>query len=150
MVWFDALMTNPDRTVRNPNILLWGGRQWLIDHGAALYIHHTWRYVQRHAAQPFERSRDHVLLPYAGSIAEADRHLASQLTTEVLESIVQQVPEAWLADDALSRRAIRTPGEQRRAYVDYLTRRLEAPRAFAQEAERARVQAASTDGAGRG
>ena len=42
-VWLDALVTNPDRTVQNPNLLLWHGRLWLIDHGAALYIHHTWR-----------------------------------------------------------------------------------------------------------
>jgi len=141
VVWFDALVTNPDRTMRNPNILVWHGRQWLIDHGAALYIHHTWRDVDRHARQPFERSRDHILLPYADSIADADERLAPELTPEVLESIVELVPEAWLADDALSRRAIHTPEQQRRAYVEYLTRRLESPHAFAAEAERARVEA---------
>ena len=59
----------------------------------------------------------------------------------MLESIVELVPEAWLADDALSRRAIHTPEQQRRAYVEYLTRRLESPHAFAAEAERARVEA---------
>jgi hypothetical protein len=142
VVWFDALVTNPDRTARNPNILVWHGRPWLIDHGAALYIHHTWRDVDRHARQPFERSRDHILLPYAGSIAEADQRLASQLKPELLAAIAALIPEAWLADDALSRRTIRTPAEQRGAYVEYLTRRLEAPRLFAQEAEHARVEAA--------
>jgi hypothetical protein len=150
VVWFDALVTNPDRTARNPNILVWHGRQWLIDHGAALYIHHTWRDADRHARQPFERSRDHILLPDADSITEADERLAPQLTTEVLESIVELVPEAWLADDALSRRAIRTPAEQRRAYVRYLTTRLEAPRAFAAEAEHARVTAGTSGGPPRG
>src|SRR5687768_2884898 len=39
-VWFDAYVTNVDRTPRNPNIILWHRRPWLIDHGAALYIHH--------------------------------------------------------------------------------------------------------------
>jgi hypothetical protein len=141
VVWFDALVTNPDRTTRNPNILVWHGRQWLIDHGAALYVHHTWRDVDRHARQPFERSRDHILLPYADSIAEADERLAPELTPKVLDSIVEMVPEAWLGDDALSRRTIHTPDEQRRAYVKYLSRRLEAPRAFAEEAERVRVEA---------
>src|SRR5437764_4503493 len=32
IVWFDAFITNVDRTVRNTNILLWQGRLWLIDH----------------------------------------------------------------------------------------------------------------------
>lgn len=152
VVWFDALVTNPDRSMRNPNILVWHGRQWLIDHGAALFIHHTWRDVDRHARQPFERSRDHILLPYADAIAEADERLAPELTPETLESIVELVPEAWLADDALSRRARQTPEQQRRAYVQYLTRRLEAPRAFAEEAERARVErlASAADGGRRG
>ena len=77
VVWLDALVTNPDRTAQNPNLLVWHGRPWLIDHGAALYVHHTWRDPDEHARRPFERIGDHVLLPYAGSIAEADaRHAA--------------------------------------------------------------------------
>ena len=66
VVWLDALVTNPDRTAQNPNLLVWHGRPWLIDHGAALYIHHTWRDPDEHARRPFERIGDHVLLPYAG------------------------------------------------------------------------------------
>ena len=69
VVWLDALVTNPDRTAQNPNLLVWHGRPWLIDHGAALYIHHTWRDPDEHARRPFERIRDHVLLPYAEPIA---------------------------------------------------------------------------------
>jgi hypothetical protein len=150
VVWFDALVTNPDRTVRNPNILVWHGRQWLIDHGAALYIHHTWRDAERHARGPFERSRDHILLPYAASIADADRRLAPLLTPPVVEALVDLVPESWLADDALSRRTVRPAVEQRRAYVEYLARRLEEPRAFALEAERARMEAAAVAGRSHG
>ena len=30
---------------------------WLIDHGASLYIHHTWRDPDAHARRPFERIR---------------------------------------------------------------------------------------------
>ena len=82
VVWFDALVTNPDRTIRNPNLLVWHKRTWLIDHGAALYIHHTWRNPAEHARQPFERIADHVLLPYADSIAEADKRLASTFGAE--------------------------------------------------------------------
>ena len=55
VVWLDALVTNPDRTAQNPNLLVWHGRPWLIDHGAALYIHHTWRDPDAHARRPFER-----------------------------------------------------------------------------------------------
>ena len=127
IVWFDALVTNPDRSAKNPNMLVWHGRLWLIDHGASLYVQHTWRDAARHARQPFERIRDHLLLPYAGSLAEADDRLASTLTPAVLESIVAAVPDEWL------RGALREP------YLDYLRRRLTAPRPFVAEADRARV-----------
>lgn len=127
VVWFDALVTNPDRTAKNTNILVWHGRQWLIDHGAALYVQHTWRDAARHARQPFERIRDHVLLPYAGSVAASDERLAPLLAPAVLESIVAAVPEAWL------------DGAPRERYLEYLIRRLDAPRPFVLEADRARA-----------
>jgi hypothetical protein len=127
VVWFDALVTNPDRTARNANILVWHGRQWLIDHGASLYVQHTWRDTARHARQPFERIRDHVLLPYADSVAAADERLAPILTPAALESIVAAVPDEWLR------------GGSRQPYLDYLGRRLRPPRPFVVEADRARV-----------
>ncbi len=82
IVWLDGLITNPDRTAQNPNLLVWHGRSWLIDHGAALYIHHTWREPEAHARRPFERLADHVLLPVAGSLVEADARLAGKLDRE--------------------------------------------------------------------
>lgn len=139
-VWFDALVTNPDRTFRNPNILVWHKRDWFIDHGAALYIHYTWRDPAAHARQPFERIADHILLPHAGSMRDADERLAGQLTPELLRSIVDLVPEDWLADE-LSSREIGGPETQRQAYLEYLGRRLAAPRAWVDEAERAREAA---------
>jgi len=141
VVWFDALLTNPDRTIRNPNILVWHRRHWLIDHGAALYIHFTWRDADAHARRSFDRVRDHVLLPYAGSIDAADERLAGVLTPEVVASIVDQVPDDWLADDALSVRSTLAPTDQRTAYVAYLGRGLEAPRPFVAAAEAARAGA---------
>ena len=114
-------------------------RSWLIDHGAALYIQHTWRDAEEHARQPFERIADHVLLPYAGSIREADERLAPAAHARAPESTVEMVPEAWLEDDALSRRGRRSPSLQREAYLDYLATRLAEPRAWVAEAERARV-----------
>jgi hypothetical protein len=134
VVWLDALVTNPDRTVRNPNLLVWHGRLWLIDHGAALYIHHTWRDPDEHARRPFERIRDHVLLPFAGSIEEADGRHASRIDAAFLTELVDALPDAWLPTDPVAGLA----ADQRAAYVRYLLRRLEAPRTFVEEAERAR------------
>jgi len=137
VVWLDALVTNPDRSPQNPNLLVWHGRPWLIDHGAALYIHHTWRDPDDHARRPFERIASHVLLPYADSIEAADDRNAMRIDEALLGDLVDALPDAWLPDDA----AIGGAEAQRRGYVRYLTRRLKAPRAFAQEAERARTAA---------
>jgi hypothetical protein len=135
IVWLDALTTNPDRTVQNPNLLGWHGRLWCIDHGAALYVHHTWRDPDAHARRPFGRVHDHVLLPYASSVAAADERLAARISREVLESVIDGVPEDWLATEP----SMGSPAETRAAYVGYLARRLEAPRPFVEEADRARV-----------
>ena len=137
LVWLDALVTNPDRSAQNPNLLVWHGRPWLIDHGAALYIHHTWRDPDEHARRPFERIREHVLLPYAGSIEAADSRHAGRIDEGRLHALVEAIPDAWLPDD----RTIGDADAQRRGYVRYLTHRLEAPRAFVEEAERARTAA---------
>jgi hypothetical protein len=132
VVWFDALVTNVDRTPRNPNLLVWHERLWLIDHGAALHVHHeTWD-MAPFAKRPFPAIRDHVLLPGAGSVLEADAALAPVLDRDVLSEVVAFVPDEWLDERADERRA---------AYVEYLAARLGAPREFAEEAERARLAA---------
>ncbi|MBI5104513.1 MAG: aminotransferase class I and II, partial [Solirubrobacterales bacterium] len=119
-------VTNVDRTPRNPNLLVWHDRLWLIDHGAALYRHHDQDAWPSDAARrPFPQIRDHVLLPFAGSVAEAGERLAPRLDEATLEAIVGAVPESWLAPGA------------RRAYVDHLLERL-ATRAFEREAEEVR------------
>jgi HipA-like kinase len=135
VVWFDAFTTNPDRTPKNTNLLVWHGRTWLIDHGAALYVHHTWKDPDEHARRPFERSREHVLLPFASSVAAATERLAGLVTTSLLEDLVAAIPADWLPPDARAGDA----DAQRRAYVAYLLARLDARDAFAQEADRARV-----------
>lgn len=137
VVWLDALVTNPDRTAQNPNLLVWHGRPWLIDHGAALYIHHTWRQPDEHARRPFGRVGDHVMLPYAGSIADADARNAGRIDEGLLAGLVGSLPDPWLPDDPEAGDA----DGQRRAYVRYLARRLETPRTFVLEAERARIAA---------
>lgn len=125
VVWLDALVTNVDRTAQNPNLLCWHGRLWLIDHGAALYLQHAGLKADD-AEKPFPQIAAHVLLPCAGSILEADERLAQQVDRPLLESIVGLVPEDWLANGSAE------------MYVDYLARRLEPHRGFAEEAEHAR------------
>jgi HipA-like protein len=137
VVWFDALVTNPDRSARNPNMLVWHGRVWLIDHGAALYIHHTWREPAEHARRPFDRIGAHVLLPSAGSIAAADERLAPLVTRDLLVALTDALPDDWLPQDPIAGDA----ASQRRAYVDYVLARLDARRAFVEEADRARAAA---------
>jgi hypothetical protein len=137
IVWFDALVTNVDRTPRNPNLLTWHNRLWLIDHGASLYFHHAWKGWEAASKRPFAPARDHVLLPFAEAIAEADAALAPRLSEEVLRGIVDLVPEEWLKDE---------PGfahteAVRRAYVEFLSRRLEEPRGWVRDLEEVRGQA---------
>ncbi len=137
VVWLDAFVTNPDRSPQNPNLLVWHGRPWLIDHGAALYVHHTWRDPDEHARRPFERIADHVLLPYAGPIAAADGRNAVRIDAALLTDLITALPDAWLPDDP----TIGDAGGQRAAYLRYLTKRVEPPRTFVAEADRARAAA---------
>ena len=134
VVWFDAYVSNVDRTARNPNLLLWHRRLWLIDHGAALYVHHAWTDPLASATARFPAIKDHVLLSVAGTLWEADARLVGRLTPEVRRAIVDAIPDAWLTDQP----PFLTPAAHREAYVAYLTRRLEAPRGFVEEAEDAR------------
>ncbi len=138
LVWFDAFVTNVDRTPRNPNLLWWHKVLYLIDHGAALYFHHNWPAaepaMEQAARSRFPAVRDHVLLPWASRIEEAGRRLRPRLNEALFAAIVEQIPDDWLAADpsaAAGRRA---------GYVDYLTRRLEAASVFVEEAVRARAQ----------
>ena len=136
IVWFDAFVTNVDRTPRNANMLMWHRQLQLIDHGAALYFHHSWDQYMQHAADPFTRVKDHVLLPFAGELNEADARMSGLITSGVLQDIVALIPDAWLGSDA----AFATSGENREAYTKYLQHRLTQPHAFVQEAIRARSQ----------
>jgi len=136
VVWFDALVTNVDRTPRNPNLLRWHRALYLIDHGAALYFHHDWpRTAADRLARsrtPFAMIRNHALLPFAGDLAAADAALAPRITEPALAAIVAQVPDDWLSGDE-------PPEAMRRGYVEHLWSRLAAPRLFVEEAARAKL-----------
>lgn len=133
IVWLDAYIANVDRTTRNPNMLLWGDGVWLIDHGAAIFPHHRWTQPAEQGRRPFEAIKDHVLLPAAGSVVDADTRLAQKLNDTVLWSIVNSVPDAWLPENEIGNAAA-----QREAYMAYFLARLEGPRPFIEEAERCR------------
>src|ERR1041384_4038689 len=134
VVWFDAWTSNLDRTARNANMLMWHQKLWLIDHGAALYFQHGWDGKER-AADPFALIKNHVLLRYAGALVDVDAQLTATLTQEKIREIAQQVPDSWLAGPT----AFGTPDVMREAYVNHLWLRLQPPRPFFQEAQRARA-----------
>jgi hypothetical protein len=134
-VWFDAFVTNVDRTARNPNLLKWHRELYFIDHGAALYFHHNWQDVEEMSASPFAAIRGHVLLPWASSIEEADAAAHTRLSDGIFKTILDAVPDVWLPADST-----RTPEAARAAYVDYFVRRLNASSKFVEEAIRARAE----------
>jgi hypothetical protein len=127
IVWLDALATNVDRTARNPNLLLWHERLWIIDHGAALYLQHGGLDPDDHPDRPFPLIADHVLLACAGPIPAADERMRARLGEGAVGAAVALVPAEWFdhADSA-------------EVYAEYLTRRLADGR-FVEEAERARA-----------
>ncbi|MGW6578030.1 HipA family kinase [Streptomyces globisporus] len=112
IVWFDALINNVDRSWRNPNLLVWHGDLWLIDHGATMIWHHNWPGAQASAAKPYNAS-DHVLAPFGPDIAAAAAELAPLVTEELLTEVAADVPDVWLADEP----GFDSAGEVRRAYV---------------------------------
>ena len=135
VVWLDAYTTNVDRTPRNTNMLIWHKRLWLIDHGASLYFHHAWSDYLERSRRPFPQIKEHVLLPRADNLREADDALAARLTPELIRATLQLIPDEWLAGEPQFAGA----GAHREAYAEYLLRRLDAPRQFAQEAIDARA-----------
>ena len=135
IVWLDAYVTNVDRTPRNINMLRWHRRPWLIDHGATLYFHHSadWESTSSRAREPFTLITNHVLLPLASMLEAVDGEMAAALTPEIIAGIVALVPDSWLGERVTS-----SVHAMREAYIRYLVERLAPPRAFVEEAARAR------------
>jgi hypothetical protein len=135
VVLFDAFVANVDRTPRNPNLLVWHGRLWLIDHGAALYFHHDWGPADPLAGSrdPFPEVRQHVLLPWASALPEAAVHQGLVLGDELFDRVVGAVPGSWLAGD----RSFHDQDAHRAAYVAWLRARAHAFSEVLEEAERA-------------
>jgi hypothetical protein len=142
IIWLDAYTTNIDRTPRNPNLMLWDRRLWLIDHGAALYFHHNWDGLDETRIQtPFSPIKDHVLLSLAGDLTEADATMTKALNDDVLRRILALVPESLLMDAPEGRTPPFESAEaNREAYFGYLSQRLHGPRAFVEAAIRAQKE----------
>jgi hypothetical protein len=132
IVWMDSLLMNVDRTARNTNMLWWHKELWLIDHGAALYYHHSWENAAPDKA--FVNIKDHVLLSHATLLEDADVHCRTLLTPEKINAIVALVPDEWLNND----RWFANEAENRKAYVDLLSARLSNSTRFVKEAKDAR------------
>ncbi|NSL87338.1 HipA family kinase [Chitinophaga solisilvae] len=130
IVWLDCLLTNVDRTVRNTNMLMWHQELWLIDHGASLYFHHSWQNWEEQAVRPFAQVKDHVLLPQATRLEETDAAFRAILTPERIQSIVDLVPDEWLAAGAEDI----PPAEKRAVYAQFLNTRIASSEIFVKAA----------------
>ena len=131
IVWLDAFLTNVDRTARNTNMLTWNKELWLIDHGAALYFHHTWDNWQEQSLKPFVQIKDHVLLPLATHLKEADEQMRSLFTEEKIKTILNLVPDSWLEHNGSAALA-------REVYLSFLMTRINNSHIFVNEALHAR------------
>ena len=134
IVWLDSFLMNVDRTSRNTNMLLWHKELWLIDHGAALYFHHSWNNPQEQALKPFSLIKNHVLLPYASQLDNVNKQFLNILSKEKFREIVGLIPEDWLADETV----FKNVEEHRNAYIDFLETRLANSQIFVNEAKHAR------------
>jgi len=135
IVWLDCLLMNVDRTYRNTNMLMWHKELWLIDHGASLYFHHSWKGWKEHATMPFTQVKDHVLLRQAGKLEQADEIMRQLLTPEKIMSVISVIPGEWV------QHAFEEPiDEVKEVYNNYLITRLGASNKFVNEAINARKQ----------
>jgi hypothetical protein len=138
ILWLDGLVANADRSWRNPNMLLWHGQLYLIDHGASLTFQHRWSSAAASAQRPYDAA-EHVLIGCGGLIEEADGELAPLLTADLLGEMAAEVPAEFLAGET----EFNDEAQQRRAYVGWLLARLEARPAWLP------LLAAAAAGAGR-
>jgi hypothetical protein len=127
IVWLDAFLMNVDRTARNTNMLVWHNELWLIDHGASLYFHHSWDNWEEQSIKPFIQIKDHVLLPVATQMEEADAFMRSRVNKKIIEHVVSLIPSSWLKEN-----------EEASVYTRFLMNRLAHADIFVNEINNAR------------
>lgn len=135
VVLLDSLITNVDRTHKNTNLLNWKRELWLIDHGASLIFHHSWKGWEEKAKKGFPLVKEHVLLPKATELGTAMKEMQLKLDRELIESIVASIPEDWLEES----RSGLEPAQKRRIYRDFILLRIANLSSFVKEAADARV-----------
>ncbi|HMI04036.1 MAG TPA: HipA family kinase [Pedobacter sp.] len=135
IVWLDCLLTNMDRTARNTNMLFWHKELWLIDHGAALYFHHSLQNWEEQAKKPFALVKDHVLLPFATELEAVDQEFKGILNDQLIDAIVALIPEDWLSLEPEEESA----EERRQIYAEFLKLRVTHSQIFVKEAQHART-----------
>jgi hypothetical protein len=142
IVWFDGFVSNPDRTHRNPNLMICGRKPYLIDHGAAIYAQHDWPSVdEARMRAPFQMIEKHVLLGVASDIRAADAEVAPRIDESVIRDAVSSVPDELLESPAI-RTDFANAGAARDRYAEYLLTRISSPRLFVDEAVAARERSA--------
>ncbi|MBR7827157.1 aminotransferase class I and II [Actinospica sp. MGRD01-02] len=129
VVWFDLLVGNVDRSWRNPNLMRWHGRLYLIDHGASLIFQHSWPQdaaaIERSARRPSRMAPgEHVLARFEPDLRAADAALAPLVTPDAVAAAAALVPDEWLADEP----GFDSPDAVRKAFVDWFAVRLREPR----------------------
>jgi len=134
IVWLDCWLTNMDRTARNTNMLMWHKELWLIDHGASLYFHHSWQNWEEQASRPFLLVKDHVLLPVASKLKEADQFFKALLKKGLITRVLDLIPDVWLSEE----RTFESVAEHRQAYLYFLETRLAHSEIFVKAAQDAR------------
>ncbi len=129
ILWLDALTANVDRSWRNPNLLVWHGDLWAIDHGACLYFHHGWSggvgSAERFARQPYDAS-DHVLAAHRSGVPDVDATLAPQVTSDLLHDVLALVPDEWLEPVPGAASA----ADLRASYAEFLLARVSGDRSW--------------------
>lgn len=135
IVWLDSLLMNVDRTSRNTNMLIWKKELWLIDHGAALYFHHSWQGWEEKSLQPFTHVKDHVLLKQAARLDEVDAAFRNILTDQMIDDIISLIPAEWLMKDS----PFTSSSEHRNAYAIFLKTRILHSGIFVKDARHARA-----------
>lgn len=134
IVWLDAFIANIDRSLKNTNMLVWHKEIWLIDHGAALYFHHSWENMVEQGSNPFPFIRQHVLLPYASLLSEINEEMVGLLADEKLAEIVSFLPDSWMEWPDVDR----SPEQIREVYYQFLVNRKDHSEIFVKEAQNAR------------
>jgi hypothetical protein len=134
IVWLDAFLMNVDRTARNTNMLVFNRELWLIDHGAALYFHHNWDNWKEQSTRPFAQIKDHVLLPRASAIDEADMSMKKRIDKQVIDAVVALIPDDWIEAGFAEE-----PAAVRNVYAEFLRLRLENSEIFVNQARHARA-----------